>query len=266
MAELGLAPEPVFPFKDDALSGKTAVITGGADGIGEAITLAFLRAGARVAVIARSRSKFEAMIAKHSLSSERLVFFEADLASGEQTVAAADAAVAWADGTVYCLVNNAGIARIKPLTELTAADWDATMAVNGRAPLLMAQRCVGGMIRRRSGVIVNVSSQAGTVALAGHGAYCASKSALDSLTRVMTLEWSKHNIRCNAIAPTVILTEMGRREWGDPAKSGPMLAKTPLGRFGEPFEVANLCIFLASGASDLICGQTLLMDGGFTAA
>jgi NAD(P)-dependent dehydrogenase (short-subunit alcohol dehydrogenase family) len=103
------------------------------------------------------------------------------------------------------------------------------------------------------------------LALDDHGAYGASKGGLNMLTRVMTVEWAKHNVQSNSICPTVILTPMGEMVWGDPAKGDPMKAKIPAGRFGRTTEVADLILFLASSASDMICGQVILLDGGFTA-
>jgi 2-deoxy-D-gluconate 3-dehydrogenase len=194
----------------------------------------------------------------------RCVVIEADMASVNGPAEAAAAALA-AFGAVDILVNNAGIARLDPLASLSAAAWDETMAVNLRAPCLLAQALVGKMMEQRAGKIINVSSQAGVVALDGHGAYCASKGGLNMLTKVMAMEWGGHNIQVNAVCPTVILTPMGTEVWGDPAKAGPMLAKIPLRRFGQPQEVADLILFLASPASDLITGEAILIDGGYTA-
>eukprot|EP00611_Tribonema_gayanum_P023648 TRINITY_DN5012_c0_g1_i2.p2 TRINITY_DN5012_c0_g1~~TRINITY_DN5012_c0_g1_i2.p2 ORF type:complete len:140 (-),score=11.52 TRINITY_DN5012_c0_g1_i2:94-513(-) len=137
------------------------------------------------------------------------------------------------------------------------------MAVNARAPFLMAQACAPGMIEQRAGKIINISSQAGTIGIADHAAYCASKAAIDALTRVMTVEWAKHNIQANSIGPTVVMTEMGKRVWGG-AAGEPMRQRTPIGRFAEPDEVANMVVYLCSDASNILCGQTLLMEGGLT--
>ena len=157
------------------------------------------------------------------------------------------------------------IARLAPLLTLAPEAWDETLAVNLRAPYLLAQALAPQMIAQGSGKIINVSSQAGVAALEDHAAYCASKGGLNMLTKVMALEWGAHNIQVNAVAPTVILTPMGVEVWGDPAKSAPMLAKIPLRRFGQPVEVADLILFLASPASGLITGETILIDGGYTA-
>ena len=184
--------------------------------------------------------------------------------TAEGPLHAAEAALA-AFGAVDILVNNAGIARVAPILESPLADWEETIAVNLRAPYLLAQALAPKMIAQGTGKIINVSSQAGVVALEGHAAYAASKGGLNILTKVMALEWGAHNIQVNAVAPTVILTPMGTRVWGDPAKAAPMLAKIPLRRFGQPVEVADLILFLASPASDLITGETILIDGGYTA-
>ena len=144
-------------------------------------------------------------------------------------------------------------------------DWDRTLAVNLRAPLLLAQALAPKMIEKGRGKIINVSSQTGIVAIPDHCAYAASKNGLNALTKAMTCEWAKHNIQCNAVCPTVILTPMGERVWGPPEKGDPMRAKIPAGRFGRPVEVADLVLYLASPASDMINGDTIMLDGGYTA-
>ena len=149
------------------------------------------------------------------------------------------------------------------LLDSSVEDWDATMAVNLRAPFLLARAVVPGMIERGSGKIVNVSSQAGSVGLVGHGAYCASKGGLNGLTRVMTSEWAGHNIQINTVSPTVVLTPLGMKVWGDPERGDPMKAKIPAGRFCEPIEVADAILFVSSSASNMICGHDLMVDCGY---
>lgn len=140
------------------------------------------------------------------------------------------------------------------------------MAVNVRAVMILSQIAAKDMIGRGGGgAIVNLSSQASSRGIADHAAYCASKGALDQLTRTMALELGPHQIRVNAINPTVTLTPMGEMAWGDPKKSGPMLARIPLGRFAKPFHVANAVAYLLSDAADMIHGVTLPVDGGFLA-
>ena len=119
--------------------------------------------------------------------------------------------------------------------------------------------------RAARGKIINISSQAGVIGLEAMRAYGASKGGLNTLTKVMCAEWARHNIQINAVCPTVILTPMGEQVWGKPEKGDPMKAKIPAGRFGKPVEVADLILYLASSASDLVNGQDILIDGGYTA-
>ncbi len=252
------------PLARFAVQGKRVLVTGGSKGIGAEAAIVLAQAGADVAIAGRDEAGLQATAAQIVAAGRRCVQIVADMRSVDGPQQAADAALA-AFGTVDILVNNAGIARIAPLLELSVDDWDETMAVNLRAPYMLARALAPGMIAQRRGKIINVSSQAGSIALDGHGAYCTSKGGLNLLTKVMALEWGPYNIQANAVAPTVILTPMGTKVWGDPATAAPMLAKIPLGRFGQPVEVADLILFLASSASDLITGETILIDGGYTA-
>ncbi|MCA0431876.1 MAG: glucose 1-dehydrogenase [Proteobacteria bacterium] len=247
-----------------SLAGKTALVTGATKGIGLEACKVLADAGADIAVVGRdARGLQEAEAAVKALG-RKCVAISADMATAEGPVRAAKEALK-ALGHIDILVNNAGIALIDPLLKASVADWDMTMAVNLRAPFLLARELVPGMIAKKAGKIINVSSQAGVVGLEGHGAYCASKGGLNMLTKVMTVEWAAHNIQINSLCPTVILTPMGEQVWGDPAKGDPMKAKIPAARFGKPVEVADFILFLASSASDMVTGQDLLIDGGYTA-
>lgn len=252
------------PLDRFAVPGKRALVTGGSKGIGAEAALVLAQAGADVAIVGRDRAGLQATADQIAAAGRRCIVIEADMRTAEGPLHAAEAALA-AFGAVDILVNNAGIARVAPILESPLADWEETIAVNLRAPYLLAQALAPKMIAQGTGKIINVSSQAGVVALEGHAAYAASKGGLNILTKVMALEWGAHNIQVNAVAPTVILTPMGTQVWGDPAKAAPMLAKIPLRRFGQPVEVADLILFLASSASDLITGETILIDGGYTA-
>jgi NAD(P)-dependent dehydrogenase (short-subunit alcohol dehydrogenase family) len=251
-------------IKRFSLTGKVALVTGATKGIGLDICKVLADAGADIAAVGRDQTGLaEAKTAIETLG-RKCVTIAADLATREGPIEAAQQALK-SFGTIDILVNNAGIALIDPLLEALIEDWDKTMAVNLRAPFLLAKELAPKMIAQRSGKIINISSQTGVIAIDGHAAYAASKGGLNSLTKVMTSEWAKHNIQANAVCPTIILTPMGEQVWGDPAKGKPMLDKTPLGRFGKPQEVADLVLYLASPASDLVCGETILIDGGFTA-
>jgi 2-deoxy-D-gluconate 3-dehydrogenase len=246
-----------------SLTGKTALVTGATKGIGLEICKVLADAGADIAAAGRDAEGLEEVSAGVKALGRRCEMIAADLAeTGGARGCAREALKRF--GAIDILVNNAGIALLGKLESASDADWDLTMAVNLRAPFQIAQELAPQMIKRGGGKIINVSSQAGVVGLDSHAAYCASKGGLNMLTKVMTVEWAKHNIQTNAVCPTVILTPMGEKVWGDPAKGKPMLDKVPLGRFGRPVEVADLVLYLASEASNLVCGETILIDGGFT--
>src|SRR5688500_11475227 len=244
---------------DIRLDGKRALVTGAGKGIGREIAALLARCGAEVVAVSRTAADLDSLCRE-----VRCQTIAADLADAGEAVRAAEEALK--TGPIDCLVNNAGISIPQPLLETTVEAFDRTMAVNVRAVLLVTQVVARAMIARgRGGAVVNVSSQASMAALADHAAYCASKGGLDMLTKAMALELGPHQIRVNAVNPTVTLTPMGEMAWGDPKKSGPMLAKIPLGRFARPAHVANAVAYLLSEASDMIHGVTLPVDGGFLA-
>ena len=233
-------------------------------GIGLEICAVLSDAGADVAAVARDTQGLAAARAAVERAGRRCLTIEADLATVAASRAAARAALTHF-GAIDILVNNAAFSQPESLLATQVEDWDRTMAVNLRAPFLLAQLLAPKMIEQKRGKIINISSQTGIVAIADHCAYAASKNGLNALTKAMTCEWARYNIQCNAICPTVILTPMGERVWGRPEKGDPMKAKIPAGRFGRPVEVANLVLYLASPASDLINGDTIMLDGGYTA-
>ncbi|WP_309572761.1 glucose 1-dehydrogenase [Deinococcus sp.] len=237
-------------------TGRRALVTGAGKGIGREIAAFLASCGAQVVAVSRSADDLAELARDHSC-----IPVVADL---EEAGAARDAARS--AGPIDLLVNNAGISILQPFLEVTPDAFDRTMAVNVRAALIVSQEVARGLIGRGvPGAIVNVSSQASTVGLPDHAAYCASKGALDQLTRVMATELGPHGIRVNAVNPTVTLTPMGRMAWGDPAKSGPMLARIPLGHFAQPLDIAQTVAYLLSDAAGMIHGTTLPVDGGFLA-
>eukprot|EP00029_Vermamoeba_vermiformis_P006825 TRINITY_DN2784_c0_g1_i1.p1 TRINITY_DN2784_c0_g1~~TRINITY_DN2784_c0_g1_i1.p1 ORF type:complete len:256 (-),score=84.74 TRINITY_DN2784_c0_g1_i1:140-907(-) len=242
---------------------KRVLVTGAAKGIGHEISVALARAGAHVIALGRDEAALQALrafIANDCKAS--CTYLVADLADVTQTQHAVQTALQ--SGPIDLLVNNAGVAHIAPLLELTVDQWDATMAVNVRALFLVTQLVARDWVTRgQRGVIVNVSSQASMVSLPGHVAYCASKGAVDQLTRVTALELGAHGIRCNAVNPTVVLTDMGKQNWSDPSKAEPMLRNIPLSRFAEPHEVSDAVLYLLSDRASFINGVMLPIDGGF---
>ena len=247
-----------------SLQGKRALVTGATKGIGFEACKVLADAGADIAAVGRDENGLRELTKAVEAMGRRCVAIAADLATVEGPKAAAAKALA-AFGTIDILVNSAGVTTIKSIIDTPIADWEWVNAVNLRAPFLLAQALAPAMIKQNMGKIINISSQSGVVALEDHSAYGASKGGLNMLTKVMTIEWAKYNIQANSICPTVILTPMGELVWGDRAKGDSMKAKIPAGRFGKTVEVADLILFLASPASDMINGQDILLDGGFTA-
>ena len=247
-----------------SVEGRRILVTGATKGIGFETCQVLAEAGADIVAVGRDKKGLEEVSALVRKLGRKCLPVEADMATVEGPEHAAREALK-AFGTIDVLVNNAGVALNEPLLDITTKNWDTTINVNLRAPMLLAKALVPNMIKQRMGKIINVSSQSGIMALADHGSYGASKGGLNMLTKVMTVEWAKHNIQSNTVCPTVILTPMGEMVWGKPEKGDPMKAKIPLGRFGKTTEVADLILFLSSSASDLITGQDILCDGGFTA-
>ncbi len=247
-----------------SLTGQRALVTGGSKGIGASVAIELAKAGADIAIVGRDADGLAETRAVIETTGRACLTIEADLSTADGPSQAGQAALDHF-GVIDILVNNAGVAINDYLLDISLDDWDRTQAINVRAPMVLAQTLAPAMIAQQRGKIVNISSQAGVAALERHGTYCSSKGALNMLTKVMAAEWGQHNIQTNAVAPTVILTPMGERVWGDPEVGAPMLAKIPLGRFGQPVEVADLVLFLSSAASDLICGAVILIDGGYTA-
>ena len=233
---------------------KRILVTGAGKGIGREIVIKLSEYGANVVALSRTQADLDTL--RQETGCECI---SVDLADATAARDAADAA-----GEVDLLVNNAGIALLEPFLETSVEAFDEVMAVNVRAVMIVSQVIVRKMIERgQGGAIVNLSSQASSRALWDHTSYCASKGALDQLTRVMALELGQYNIRVNAVNPTVTLTPMGEMAWGDPTKSGPMMARIPLNRFARPVDVVDVVAYLLSDYANMIHGVTLPVDGGF---
>lgn len=246
------------------VTGKRALVTGASRGLGAEIAAVLADAGADVALVGRDAAGLEATKNVVVAKGGRAVMIEADLATIDGPRKAAAQAVEFF-GTTDILVNNAGVFHRQPILETTVENWDETLAVNLRAPLLFAQGVAPGMIAQRAGKIINISTVASVVGCEGHAAYGASKGGMNQLTQVMAAEWGPLGIQTNAVAPAIVMTDMAKAAWSDEAKAGPVKARIPVRRFGEPVEIADMVLYLASSASDFVCGQVLLIDGGYTA-
>ena len=239
----------------DSLSGRVAVVTGAARGIGDAIAERLLADGARV---------FSLDKAAPTEPRDGVVYLEADV-TDPASVAAAFTAIDAASGRLDILVNNAGIQRIGLVGKVSFADWSAVIATHLNGFFLCASEAVPRMAARGAGSIVSIASTAAFVGLPGRGAYCAAKAGILGLTRALSLEVATAGIRVNAIAPGFVLTDLTKKLWSQPKMQAWGEFNTPLKRLGQPEDMIGAAIFLASDASAWMTGQTLFVDGGFSA-
>lgn len=247
-----------------SLRGKIALITGGNSGIGFALARALAQAGAAVVLAARRADELNEAAARITAEGGRAGTVACDLADREQIGLCAERAAAFF-GAPDILVNAAGVNHRRPIDEVTDNDWDATLAVNLSAPFFLSRRLASAMIEKRWGRIINVASLQSVRAFANSSPYGASKGGLMQLTRAQAQAWSRHGITCNAIAPGFFPTPLTAPVFDDPQRARAAAAQTMIGRNGELADLYGTAIFLASIASDYITGQTIFVDGGFTA-
>jgi NAD(P)-dependent dehydrogenase (short-subunit alcohol dehydrogenase family) len=252
-----------FPRFD--VEGRVALVTGAARGLGRAIALTLAHAGADVALGLRDVATGDELAAEIRALGRRALALQMDVADVEQSRAAVARTVAEL-GALDILVNNAGIAPGNPAEEVRVEDFDATIAVNLKGTFFASQAGGREMIRRGGGRIVNLGSQAGSVALPGESVYCMTKAAIAHLTKCLAIEWGRHGVTVNAVAPTFIETPGTDAALSDPAFRADVVERIAgLHRIGKPVDVAGAVLFLASPAASLITGETLLVDGGWTA-
>jgi 2-deoxy-D-gluconate 3-dehydrogenase len=247
------------------LAGQSALVTGASRGIGRAIALALARAGANVTLGVRDPGAADGLVDEIATIGVGCFAVGMDVTDLARSRTAIDAAVS-RFGRLDVLVNNAGGGVAGPASEVTEDDFDSVWALNTKSTFFLSQHAAEHMKSQGGGAIVNVSSQAGLVALPGESSYCIAKAAVNHLTRCLAVEWGDVGIRVNAVAPTFIETDGTSEALADPAFRADTIERiAALHRIGVPAEVSGAVVFLASPAASLITGHILAIDGGWTA-
>ena len=246
------------------LGGRVAIVTGAGRGLGRTMALALAAAGADVLLVSRTAAELERLAEEIRALGRRAAAFTADVTSPDDCEAMAGAAVERLGG-LDILVNNAGVNVRKPALELTPEEFEFVLATNLKGCFNGARAAGRRFVAQGAGKVINVSSILGSVALPNQAAYASSKGGVEQLTKVLALEWAGAGVQVNGIAPTYFETELTRPLYDDPERRAFITERTPAGRWGQPHELAGAAIFLASAASDFVTGQTLLVDGGWTA-
>jgi NAD(P)-dependent dehydrogenase (short-subunit alcohol dehydrogenase family) len=251
-----------FPSFD--LKGQVALITGAARGIGNACALALAHAGADIALGLRDVQTGGELVSEIESMGRRVLPLQMDVTRLDEIQQAVDDTVKYF-GRLDILVNNAGLGSSNLAENVREEDFDLTLAVNLKGTFFTSQAAGRVMIEQKYGRIINLGSQAGFVALPTESVYCMTKAAISHLTKCLAVEWGQYNITVNAVAPTFINTPGTAEALADESFHADVLSRIALGRIGEPMEVASAVVFLASPAAAMITGDTLLIDGGWTA-
>ncbi|MCX6789645.1 MAG: 3-oxoacyl-ACP reductase FabG [Candidatus Gribaldobacteria bacterium] len=246
------------------LQNKTAIITGAGSGIGRAIALTFAKEGAKVVIADWAEKGGQETVEMVKQAGGEAVFVKTDVSKAGDIEKMAGACLE-NFGRVDILVNNAGIVKGGPLHQTSEEDWDAVLSVNLKGIFLASKKIIPEMLKQGQGKIVNIASVAGLVGFENSGAYCASKGGIIALTRAMALEYAKNKINVNCIAPGIIKTAMTKDMLDNQAIKTNFEAQTPYPRLGEPEDIAMATLYLASGESDFVTGEVLVVDGGFIA-
>jgi NAD(P)-dependent dehydrogenase (short-subunit alcohol dehydrogenase family) len=246
------------------LTGKVAVVVGGAGGIGRAQALGLADAGADVVVASRKLEHLESVAKEIQARGRKSLAVPVEVTDEKSVAAMVDSALKKFPH-IDVLVNSHGLAIRKPADTFPIDEWQQVMDVNTRGTFICCQVVGRLMIKQRSGKIINMSSVRGRYGLpADYAAYCPSKGAVDTLTRTLACEWAKYNVLVNAVAPTIVETELTRPALADPEYAKRMKSRIPLGRWAMPEDIVGATVFFASPASDFITGQVLYIDGGVT--
>ena len=244
------------------LKGKAALVVGGSRGIGLAIADGFASIGASVVIANSTAAQGERAAAQLRSAGGEARAISVNLRD-QTSITTLVAATVRACGGIDILVNSAAVIRRGPIEGVSEDDWDTMMGINLRGAFLLCQAVGRHMIERKSGKIINISSNVSQVLQPHRGTYAITKAGLSHLTRVMALEWAPHGINVNAIAPAPTITDLNRNFFEDnPADLRARMQSIPMGRLGAPADYVGAAIFLASPASDFVTGQTVFVDGG----
>ena len=259
------APRQGSAFPRYDVQGQVALVTGAARGLGRAVALALADAGADVALGLRDVSVDAGLAAEIEAMGRQVLPLQMEVSDLAQVNAAVEAVVE-RFGRLDILVNNAGVAPENAAEDVLEEDFDRTLAVNVKGTFFTCQAAGRVMITQRSGRIVNMGSQAGAVALPGESVYCMTKAAIAHLTACLAVEWGRHGITVNCVAPTFIRTDGTEAALADAAFEADVIERIAgLHRIGDPMDVAGAVLYLCSPAASLVTGHTLLVDGGWTA-
>jgi gluconate 5-dehydrogenase len=246
------------------LKGKVALVVGGHGGIGKAIALGLADAGADVVVASRNLEALNAVVQEIKGKGKKSLAVTVDVVN-DKSAAAMVETIMKSFPRLDILVNAAGLAIRKPAETFPIDDWQRVMDINTRGTFLCCQAAGRVMIKQKSGKIINISSVRGRYGLpSDYAAYCPSKGAVDTLTRTLACEWAKHNVLVNAVAPTIVETDLTKDALANPDYAKQMRSRIPMGRWAVPEDIVGPTIFFASDASNFVTGQILYVDGGVT--
>lgn len=256
---MGSLPNPIFQIF--SLEGKKAIVTGASRGLGESIAIGIAAAGADVALVARSEKDLKKTATRVEELGKKALVCPCDITKTEQIKEAYEK-IEKEFKSIDILVNNAGVDVPAPLIEMTQEIWDMTFSTNLNGVFNFTKLVGRGMIERKRGKIINISSLQGIVGFPQNAAYCATKGAINAFTRAMAVEWGPYNIQVNAIAPGWFMTDMTRHIEGTPIGDY-VISRTPLGRNAQPDEIIGTVLYLSSAASDFLTGNVISLDGGY---
>nr|WP_303968615.1 glucose 1-dehydrogenase [Sporosarcina ureae] len=245
------------------LTGKVAVVTGASKGIGRDISLLLAEAGVDLAIIARSKNELDELSQEIQAKGRRVLPVSADLMDISSIPNIVDQIIR-KYGRIDILINNAGINIPKPALETTEQDWDMVTDLNVKSLFFLTKEVGKHMCKQESGKVVNITSQMAFVGYYDRSVYCASKGSVTQMMKALAIEWAPHQINVNAVAPTFIETPMTKKMFQDPAFKEEVMSRIPLGRLAKSEDLFGAILYLSSGASDMVTGHTVVVDGGWT--